>query len=212
LISGIFVLVPLAITVLVVRLFITATASVLQPFVRLAIGSGHPALEMVVSVTAFLLLVYLLGLITTHIIGRRLVAMGEALILRIPIVKSVYSATKQVIQTLSPSGRAGFKSVVLVNFAGPAVKTLGFVTGSERKADGSLRYRIFLPTAPNPTTGFLFFVEEREVETTEISIEDALKLIVSGGALPPARPADGWGPVPEPGAGGSGGAAAAGRP
>jgi uncharacterized membrane protein len=190
LISGLFVLVPLVITVGVIRITAGAMASLLTPFVRLFLGPEHPALEAAIAIAAFVLLVYLAGLVTAYLIGRRLVAVGEALILRIPLVGSLYAGTKQIVKTLAPAGRDAFKSVVMVEFPRPGVRSLGFVTGGGRGSDGRATLRVFVPTAPNPTSGFLLFVDEGEAVPSSLSVEEAFRLVVSGGVLAPG-PANG---------------------
>jgi len=185
--SGLFVLIPFGITVLVIRFLGSAVASFLRPFVKALLGPTRPGVEMAISVVAFLLLVYLVGLVAAHIAGRRLVAIGENIVMKIPIVKTIYAASKQMVETFSLSNRSSFQSVVYVGFPSPNVNAIGFVTGTSRAPDGRLRYRVFVPTAPNPTSGFLLIIDADKVTPTRLSVEDAIKLVISGGVLGPEK-------------------------
>ncbi len=128
---------------------------------------------------------YLLGEITRHIAGRRVLAWGEAVIARLPVVKTLYSATKQVMDSLSLSGQQGFKTVVWIEFPRPGLLTIGFVTGKLVSADGRPYYKILVPTAPNPMSGFLELAPCDEVTDADIQVDDAIKMLVSGGILSP---------------------------
>ena len=185
LLSGLLVLVPLWITVLVIKMVFTAMASVLQPVVQLAGKALPDYVVFLISVGVFVLLVYFVGVITAHVFGRRLVAFGEALILRIPVVRSIYGASKQVVDAISVSQSSAFKSVVLVEFPRPGMQAIGFVTGTVETEPGRRLQKVFVPTAPNPTTGFLVILPADQVRTTNLSVEAGLKMIVSGGVIAP---------------------------
>jgi uncharacterized membrane protein len=133
---------------------------------------------------------------TTHFLGRRFIKMGENLMLKLPIVKSVYSASKQVMDTFSNSTKAAFTATVLVSFPHPGARALGFVTGTILDPDGRKLYRIFVATTPNPTSGFLILLPEEDVTFTDISVEDGIKMIVSGGMLAPKQYEKRSGPLP----------------
>jgi len=133
---------------------------------------------------------------TTHFLGRRLIHLGEKVMLKLPIVRSVYSASKQVMDTFSNSTKAAFTATVLVSFPHPGARALGFVTGTILDPDGRKLYRIFVATTPNPTSGFLILLPEEEVTFTDISVEDGIKMIVSGGMLAPKQYQKRSGPLP----------------
>ena len=105
--------------------------------------------------------------------------------MKLPIVKSVYSASKQVMDTFSNSTKAAFTATVLVPFPHAGARAIGFITGTILDSEGKMLYRIFVATTPNPTSGFLIFLPEEEVTFTDISVEDGIKMIVSGGMLAP---------------------------
>ncbi|MCX6349359.1 MAG: DUF502 domain-containing protein [Candidatus Aureabacteria bacterium] len=184
LISGFLFLLPIGITILIVRFLYNFTAGLLVPILARYFGKLTESLIVVISVAASAGLIYLLGVVTTHVLGKKLVNLGEAIILRLPILKSVYGASKQVVETFSSTNREAFKSVVMLEFPRKGVWSLGFATGAIEDA-GVRRVKVYLPTCPNPTTGFFLILSPSEVVQTELSVEDAIKIIVSGGILSP---------------------------
>ncbi len=186
-VSGLFVLIPLAITVFVLNLVFSTLAVAAMPFVRPLLKTAPQFVLVLIAVAFMAVLVYLTGLIASHIIGQRMIRWGETLLLRLPLVNSVYTTSKQVVEIFSTNSAAAFKAVVMVIFPHPDSLAVGFVTGTMLGPDGHLRYRIFVPTTPNPTSGFLVVVEEDQVTFTDISVEDGLRMIVSGGMLAPAQ-------------------------
>jgi len=185
LVSGLLVLIPLAVTLFVLNLFFTSLTAFVRPVMHPWVGELP---EYVLTLIAFLVtavLIYLVGLITNHIIGRRVIHWGESLLMKLPIIKSVYSASKQVVDTFSSSTKAAFSAVVLVEFPRRGSQAVGFITGTILNPDGERLYRVFIATTPNPTSGFLIILPEKEVQFTDISVEDGVKMIVSGGMLAP---------------------------
>lgn len=184
-VSGLLVLIPLAVTLFVLKLFFSALASFARPVVRSAVNELP---EYVLTVIAFLvtvLLVYLVGLVANYFIGIRLIHWGEALLLKLPIVKSVYSASKHAVDTFSSPAGTAFKCVALVDFPCKGSLAVGFITGSIRSPEGQTLYSVFVSTAPNPTAGFVLFLPEDRVYLTDWSIEDGVKMIMSVGILSP---------------------------
>ena len=184
-VSGLIVLVPLGITIVVVRMLFGAMASFVRPLVEPALHALSPHVVTVISGLLFVLLVYLVGGLSAYLVGKRMVAIAEGLILRIPVVKSIYGTSKQVMDILSPAGRASFKSVVLVDFPRTGLKTIGFLMGTVRSTRGREVYKVFVPHAPNPTSGFLLIVTDGEIQRTNISVDDAVRMLLSGGAVSP---------------------------
>lgn len=186
-ISGVLVLCPLVITLFILKLIFSALTAFVLPVIK-----GLPVLKelpegvlLIIAILVALLLIYLVGMFTTHLIGRRFIQMGETLMMKLPIVKSVYFASKQVMDTFSSSTKAAFTATVLVSFPHPGARAIGFVTGTILDPDGRLLYRIFVATTPNPTSGFLILLPKEDVTFTDISVEDGIKMVVSGGMLAP---------------------------
>ena len=185
--SGILIVVPLVMTLYILRFLYSFTAGLLAPFVKRLFVDSSPEMPSsyaiaTISVCIFLGLLYLVGMITTDVVGRRLIGLAEAIIRRIPFIKTIYSSSKQVVETLFfHNGSSNFKSVVLVEFPTPELLTVGFVTG--RLTDGT--YKVFVPTAPNITVGFLQLCPPAMVRNCDLSVEDAVKIVVSGGLICP---------------------------
>jgi uncharacterized membrane protein len=187
LISGLLLLVPLWITMVVVRTIFGAMASFLSPIFKILPWPLSPQAELTISILTFLLLIYTIGTIASHVIGRRLVAAVESIILRLPVIKTIYGAAKQIVDAISLSNRHAFKSVVLVEYPRTGLWTIGFVSGILQVEGQRLLIKVFIPTVPNPTSGFLEFVPPEAVQSTSLTIEDGIKLVVSGGLLTPAN-------------------------
>jgi uncharacterized membrane protein len=183
--SGLVVLIPLVITIAVVRFLFNFTSGILLPFIDPALASWPGWARAALSLAILLVTIYLLGEIAAHVVGRRALAMGESLVLKVPIVKPIYSAAKQVVGTFQGKSAEAFKSVVFVEFPHPGMRAIGFVTSRVERDDGSIWSLVFVPTTPNPTTGFLQLVPPDRVTPAGISIEDGVKLVMSLGALTP---------------------------
>ncbi|MGQ9663082.1 MAG: DUF502 domain-containing protein [Kiritimatiellia bacterium] len=185
--SGLLVSVPLFATWFVLRFVFRLMTGMLEPVVRPWVSHWPRFIGPLISLLATTVLIYLAGLITTFVVGRRLIRFAETLLLKLPMVGHVYSAAKQVVNTFSQTSRAGFKAAVLVSFPYHGAVSLGFVTGTTLAPDGKLLYRVFMPTAPNPTSGFVLLVPQEEIQFTNITVEDGLKMMVSGGLLAPSQ-------------------------
>jgi uncharacterized membrane protein len=191
--SGILVLIPLAITIFLFNIILKSLTAFVSPSISLLLtklpasyGLKNPDYAVTfLALCVTLLIIYFTGLLTNHIIGRRLISLGERLLMKMPIIKSIYSASKQVVDTFSSSTKAAFKAVAVVEFPRKGSLAIGFVTGAMTNPDGQLLYRVFIATTPNPTTGFLLILPADEVQFTDISVEDGVKMIVSGGVLSP---------------------------
>lgn len=134
-----------------------------------------------------LLVVLLVGAIARNIVGRKFVGFGEAIIARIPFARTIYTATKQVIETIFiGKGIKDIKRVAMLEFPRKGVYSIGFITGSlesgvHQNQSGRKLINVFVPTSPNPTTGYYIMIPEEDVKELPITIEDAFKIIMSGG-------------------------------
>lgn len=187
LVSGLLVLVPLAITLFILNFILSFLTSFVRPLLRPWVGELPEYVLTLVALLATVTIIYLFGLITNHILGRRAIHWGERLLLRLPIVKSIYSASKQVVDTFSSSTKEAFQAVVLVEFPRRGSLAVGFITGSLLDPQGKTLYRVFIATTPNPTSGFLIIFPEDDVTFTDISVEEGIKMVVSGGMLSPKQ-------------------------
>jgi len=185
LIAGLLVILPVAVTVLVLVSIFRALDNLLGPAFHYLLGEDVPGLGLVAGIV----LILLTGAMASNVLGRRVVGLFDRIMLRIPLARTIYSATKQVSDGLLQQNRAAFKQAVLVEWPRPGIYSIGFVTGETRgEAQEKTKERVvnvFIITTPNPTTGFLCLVPESELIPLEMSLEDALKMVVSAGIVTP---------------------------
>ena len=193
LIAGLLVVIPLATTIwLTITIaswvieFLTRIPKQINPYDNL-----HPILvnllNLVVGLTVPLLCILLIGLMARNIVGRWLLDLGERILQAIPLAGAVYKTLKQLLETLLKDSNGKFRRVVLVEYPRRGMWVLAFVTGAMSSEIQSQMSRsmlsVFIPTTPNPTTGWYAIVPEDEVVNLSMSIEDAFKVIVSGGIV-----------------------------
>lgn len=190
LLTGLLIWVPLAITVWVlVWIMALMDSSLLLLPARLQpealLGFYLPGLGMILTVCILLLT----GIVATNLAGQRLVHLGEALLQRIPVVKSIYSSVKQVSDTLLKGGGDAFRRVLLVRYPHPDAWAVAFQTGMPPRSIADLAgnelVSVFIPTAPSPVNGFFFFVKKADTIELDISVDAALKYIISMGVVAP---------------------------
>jgi uncharacterized membrane protein len=191
-ITGLLIWIPLVITAWV----LTAIVGTMDQSLRLLPQAIHPEKLLGfyipgVGALLTLLVVFLTGLVTANIIGQKLVVFWEGLLSRIPVVKSIYYSVKQVSDTLFSGSGEAFRQVLLVRYPHPQAWSVAFQTGTPPRQIGDLLdddyVSVFIPTAPSPVNGFFFFVRKSETVELDISVDDALKYIVSMGVVPPQQ-------------------------
>jgi uncharacterized membrane protein len=199
--AGILVIMPFGVTLLVMRWVFTWMAGILKPWLLklLAHVISDPALQTsppayvsittsIVSIVILLMFVYLFGFFAQRYLGKKLIFIGEWLLLKIPVLNTIYGATKQVVSAMSLPSKESFMSVVLVGFPRAETLSIGFLTGYSTNEKGEKFCKVFVPTTPNPTTGFFMIVRAEEVVKTDITVEDAFKTLISFGILMPDKP------------------------
>ncbi len=179
--AGILVAIPLVATYFVLRFLFVALDGIFQPLVKFFLGRSLPGVGLV----ALIILVYLLGLIAANVIGRTLIRWFDAGMSRTPVIKYVYSAAKQVVDSFRRLQGVPFKKVVIVEFPKVGMYSLAFVTGQPVDFKGEKKVPLFIPHTPNPMTGFLVLLSAEQIIDTDMSIEDAMKMVLSGGLLSP---------------------------
>ena len=145
------------------------------------------------GILALVLLIFLAGLLATNLIGRRMVTRWEEFLDRVPFVRGIYATLKSIMDILSFKQREKYDKVVMIQFPKNGHYCLAFVTGETREEIQALApeplVHVFVPTSPNPTSGYFLLVPEKEVTPVELGVEEAMKLIVSGGLYSPDQPA-----------------------
>ncbi|HEX2954807.1 MAG TPA: DUF502 domain-containing protein, partial [Bacillota bacterium] len=183
--TGLFAILPITITVYILVIGFRWADGILGNLVKNIIGRSIPGLGLL-----FVLLVILLaGLIATNFFGRRMVAFAERLIMQVPVVGSIYGTTKQITEAISSPEKAVFRSVVLVEYPRKGIYSPGFKIGDPPEGVPEEMDKhwvtVFIPTVPNPASGFVIVVPEEEVLTLPMSIEDGFKYFVSAGVVKP---------------------------
>lgn len=157
-----------------------------QPQVSATVQTYTDWIVPILAILLTLSLLYLLGLLSANVLGRRLIVWLEYLFGKLPLVKTIYRATKQLVMLMGGSREMHFQRVVLVEFPRPGMKCIGFLTAVMKDMDtGRDMASVFISTTPNPTTGYMQIVPLEEVSETKWSVEDAVKLLMSGGIISP---------------------------
>jgi uncharacterized membrane protein len=189
LIAGLLALAPIWVTWLVFNFLLTQLSRAGRPWVQLL--ALHPWLESALAVLLTLAAIYALGWATTLVVGRRLLGAFESVLERVPLAKAVYRPTKQLIETLQTRPQ-GVQRVVLIRFPHRDIKTVGFVTRVlQDAATGRSLAAVYVPTAPNPTSGYIELVPVEDLVATDWSIDEAMRFIITAGASGPERVAYG---------------------
>ena len=190
LIAGILVWLPLGVTVLVVQLFIDLLdGSMLlvppQYHPEVLFGFSIPGLGVILSIVIILLT----GMIAANFFGKQLVAAWESLLSRIPLVRSVYASVKQITETLFSSSGESLRKVLLVEYPRREMWTLAFQTstdvGEAQRKTGEDVVNVYVPTTPNPTSGFFIMIPKKDVIELDMSVDDGLKMLISMGVMVP---------------------------
>lgn len=192
-VTGLLIWIPLGITTWVLSLIVRSMDQTLMLLPQ-AIQPEHllgfylPGLGVVLTI----MIIFFTGLITANIIGQRLVRFWESILARIPVVKSVYYSVKQVSDTLFSGSGEAFRKVLLIRYPHPDAWAVAFQTGNPARDVADMlpeeHVGVFIPTTPSPVNGFFFFVKRRDVIELDMSVDDALKYIVSMGVVaPPMR-------------------------
>ncbi len=201
LVAGLLVWVPLGVTVLVIKFLIDLmdrTLLLLPQAYRpeSLLGFRIPGLGIVLTA----IIVLGTGIVVVNLFGHKLISIWERLLARIPLVRSIYSGVKQVVETMLSSDGKSFSKVVLIEYPRRELWTLALVSGEGWRTAGDRigedMVSVFVPTTPNPTSGFFLMVPRKDTIELDISVDDGLKMIISAGVLlpekrDPARPAGG---------------------
>jgi uncharacterized membrane protein len=184
--SGLLVVVPLVVTYLVLKFLFESIDGILAPVVQAVFKRHIPG----VGLLATLLLVVVAGWITTGVAGGRLVKIWDGWMARLPLVRIVYSAAKQVVESVSKGDRPAFQQVGLLEYPRSGLYSICFLSNRidvDARTGPEERISAFIPSTPTPFTGFVVLVRPEEVIPIDISVEDAIKVVVSGGIVAPPR-------------------------
>ncbi len=177
--AGILVILPIGITVLVLKFFFDLLNPILEPATDLLPGREVSGLGL----AALLLLVYLVGLVAAFVLGRRAIDLGHKIMEVIPIVKGIYSTARAAVGILSNTDGHNYSGVVLIDFPRTGIKSIGLVTSRFTNPAGDEMLAVYIPTTPIPSSGFMVIVLASEVTSTDLSVDEAMRIVMSGGIL-----------------------------
>jgi uncharacterized membrane protein len=182
-ITGLIVTVPLGASILILYWIFTSIDNILQPLINQIVGHNITG----VGFGATIILIYLAGVIARNVVGKRILRYGNSLLNRVPVFRWLYNGIKQVMESFSAPGKTGFMQVVLVEFPRKGIRAIGFITNEITDETGEKLLSVLIPTAPNPTTGFLQIVREEDIIRTKLSVDEAVKMVVSAGRMTPGE-------------------------
>ncbi|MFQ6616094.1 MAG: DUF502 domain-containing protein [Fidelibacterota bacterium] len=180
-VAGLVTIIPIAATVYIIRFLFNLFDNF--PFLDKILPVRIPGLGVIVS----LVVLFLLGVLVTNFLGRKLIQWGEWILRKIPVASTVYETTKQITQAMGGSTTRAFQKGVWIEYPRRGVWTLAFVTGESTGVGGGEYYHLFVPTTPNPTSGFMLVIPKTDTIDSKMSVEGALKAIISGGMLAPGE-------------------------
>jgi len=183
--AGLAVLLPIGLTLYIVwTLFNFVSKSVAPLLIRISLLQEMPVIVLkVIGVLITFVIIWIIGLVATNIVGRKILKLPEVLLLKAPVVNRIYQTIRQIIQTIIVS-KTALRQVVLVEYPRKGVYTIAFVTNTYEEK-GKKNVSLFIPTTPNPTSGFFAIVPEEEVIPLKMTVEEAMKLVVSAGIVTP---------------------------
>ncbi|MSO92770.1 MAG: DUF502 domain-containing protein [Rhodospirillales bacterium] len=192
--TGVLVVAPIGITLYLAWAFIdfidVAVVSLIPQKYnpKTYLPYGIPGLGLVIVIIGLTLV----GWAAAGFVGRLVLRMGERIVQRMPVIRNIYGAAKQIVETVVARQSNAFRKAVLVEYPRPGVWAIAFVTGRAKgevqRATGEDYVNVFVPTTPNPTSGFLLFVPKKQVVALDMTVEEAIKLVVSCGlVVPPDR-------------------------
>lgn len=176
--------IPLAVTALIINIVVDWFDPLLKPAFESFLGEGDYREGM--GIGALVALIYIAGLLTTHVIGRRIIDYGHRAVGVVPVVRAIYNTLLQATEVLSiDNSSQKYSGVVLVDFPKEGSKAIGFVTSRVADPEGRPSLAVFVPTTPVPTSGFLLIIPEHDTMPVDVTVDEAMKLIISGGILTP---------------------------
>ena len=180
--AGLATLLPLYLTFIVIKFLFTKLEEMSGPILK-KINLDIPGLGIILTV----LLVYILGLLVTNFLGKKIFDIGERLVKKVPIVNMIYTTLKQITDTFTKGSMDAFKGAVYIEYPRKGLWTMAFISGESINKDGVSFYHLFVPTTPNPTSGFFLMIPQSDTIKSGMSVENGLKTIISGGLLAPKK-------------------------
>jgi uncharacterized membrane protein len=192
-ITGFLAILPIFATILIISGIIRFVKGAFQFSFHLDTALLYKILYSLIGVGVTLCIILFVGWVLTLYVGRRLFSFGEGLLVKVPLVSTIYNALKQLMESFVARRAEGYKQTVLVEYPRRGLYVLGFVTNTEGwdilsgEERGERFVSVFVPTSPNPTSGMLIVVKKEEAIPLDLNTEEAIKLIISGGIISPSK-------------------------
>ncbi|MQF64538.1 DUF502 domain-containing protein [SAR202 cluster bacterium AC-409-J13_OGT_754m] len=182
--AGLLIILPLGTTYLVLKFLFDLIDEPLREIINTVFGTWIPG----IGIFSFIVILYFSGLVARHVIGRNIINFGNRLVDFIPFVRSIYKVARNTIESLSVAKFGeDFTRVVLLEFPKVGVKSVGFMTSQYSDTMDNDMVTVYIPTSPVPTSGFLALVPKADVTFTDLTVDDAMKMVISGGVLTPSK-------------------------
>ena len=178
--AGLAALLPLYLTFFVIKFLFVTLEEMSDPILK-RFNLDIPGLGIILTV----LLIYILGFLVTNFLGRKIFNIGERIVKKVPIVNMIYTTLKQITDTFTKGSTDAFEGAVYIQYPRQGLWPMAFISGESKTKDGVPYYHLFVPTTPNPTSGFFLMIPQADTVATGMSVEDGLKTIISGGLLAP---------------------------
>ena len=190
--TGLFAILPAIITwfilIYLYDIFTSPGSYIVSKLYIFIYGDNVEVNNLIVKFISFLLtltFIYLFGFLTNKFIGKRILQWFDKLISKIPVAKTIYKTIKQLTNSIADSNKNAFQKVVLIEYPKSDIWTIAMVTGESKDIEQNEYYHLFLPTTPNPTSGFMLIIKKNNVFESNMSVEEGLKTIISGGMVSP---------------------------
>jgi uncharacterized membrane protein len=180
--AGIASAFPLFLTYFLLKFLFNTLDEMSKPILN-KFGIEVPGLGILLT----LVLIFSLGVIVTNFLGKKIFNIGENIVKRVPLVSTIYSTLKQITDTFTKGTSDAFQGAVYIQYPRVGLWTMAFISGESKTNDGVPYYHLFVPTTPNPTSGFFLMIPQEDAVPTGMSVEEGLKTIISGGMLAPEK-------------------------
>ncbi len=177
--AGLAILLPIAISLYLIYWLFNFIDGILSPIIRYYLGIEIPGLGFLITIT----LIILIGFMVTNIIGKKFFSFSEAILFKVPLLGKIYSTIKRITSAFFSSGKNSFRQVAMVEFPRIGVYSIGFITNDNFPFIDEDSYSIFIPTTPNPTSGYFIVVPREQVKILDISIDQGIELLMSAGMV-----------------------------
>jgi uncharacterized membrane protein len=181
--AGIAALIPLYLTFILLKFLLDILSQTSLPMLKKFSLDQIPGLGILLT----LVLIYFIGVIVTNFLGKKIFSLGEKILKRVPFVSTIYSTLKQITETFTGKASDAFQGAVYIQYPRKDLWTMAFISGKSNTENGETYFHLFVPTTPNPTSGFFLMIPAKDTVPTGMTVEEGLKTIISGGMLAPEK-------------------------